>query len=76
MTGFQIIESARRGRWTTVPAVVSMLLLCTTAASAVQFETPANRKAADLAGRFVSRELSKMAWRVSFFIDLYHGSVR
>ena len=76
ITGFQIIESARRRRWTTVPAIVSMLLLCATAASAAQFEAPANRKAADLAGQFVSRELSKMAWRVSIFIDLYHGSVR
>ncbi len=48
MTGFKKIESARRGRWAAVPAIVSMLLLCTTAASAAQFEAPANRKAAEI----------------------------
>ncbi len=50
MTGFKKIESARRGRWTIVPAMVSMLLLCATvsATSAAQFEAPANRKAAEI----------------------------
>ncbi len=48
MTEFQVTESARLGRWAVVPAMVSMLLLCATAASAAQFEAPANRKAAEI----------------------------
>jgi hypothetical protein len=48
MPEFQVTESARQGRWAAVPAMVSMLLLCATAASAAQFEAPANRKAAEI----------------------------
>ena len=50
MTGLQVAESARQGRWAVVPAMVSMVLLCATvsATSAAQFEAPANRKAAEI----------------------------
>ncbi len=50
MTGFHIIESARRGRWAAMPAIISMLLLGATvsATSAAQFEVPANRKATEI----------------------------
>ncbi len=50
MTGLQVTESARQGRWAVVPAMVSMLLLGATvsATSAAQFEAPANRKAAEI----------------------------
>ncbi len=50
MTEFKKIESARRGRWAAVPAMVLMLLLGATvsATSAAQFEAPANRKAAEI----------------------------
>ncbi len=50
MTGLQVTESARQGRWAVVPVIVSMLLLGATvsAPSAAQFEAPANRKAAEI----------------------------
>ena len=50
MTGFQVTERAKQGRWAVVPAMVSLLLLCGTpsATSAAQFEAPANRKAAEI----------------------------
>ncbi len=50
MTGLQVTESARQGRWAVVPAMVSMLLLgaAVTATSAAQFEAPTNRKAAEI----------------------------
>ncbi len=50
MTGSQVTESARQGRWPVVPAMVSMLLICATATAtgAAQLETPANRKAAEI----------------------------
>ena len=50
MTGLQVTESARQGRWPVVPAMVSMLLLCATASAtgAASFEAPANRKASEI----------------------------
>ncbi len=50
MTGLQVTESARQGRWAVVLAMVSMILLgaTATATSAAHFEVPANRKAVEI----------------------------